>query len=71
MVVPGFERARATAVDAVRDHTTRLPAPWWSVSAQLRLIARGLVDYIAGIDPSAVGLVGALTILIRSRARRW
>jgi len=28
------------------------------------------VDYIAGIDPSAVGLVGALTILIRSRVRR-
>ena len=34
---------------------------------QFRLIARGLVDYLAGIDPSAVGLVGALLVLIRSR----
>ncbi len=32
-----------------------------------RLVARGLVDYLAGIDPSAVGLVGALLVLIRSR----
>jgi len=35
--------------------------------AQLRLVARGLVDYLAGIDPSAVGLVAALLILVRSR----
>ncbi len=34
---------------------------------QFRLVARGLVDYLAGIDPSAVGLVAALLILIRSR----
>jgi len=31
--------------------------------AHFRLIARGLADYLAGIDPSAVGLVGALLIL--------
>ena len=36
-------------------------------SAQIRLIARGLVDYIAGIDPSAVGLTNALLSLVRSR----
>ena len=35
--------------------------------AQFRLVARGLVDYLAGIDPSAVGLVGALLVLIRTR----
>ena len=34
---------------------------------QFRLIARGLADYLAGIDPSAVGLVGAVLLLIRSR----
>jgi hypothetical protein len=34
---------------------------------QLRLVARGLVDYLAGIDPSAVGLVTALTMLMRRR----
>ena len=34
---------------------------------QFRLIAWGLVDYLAGIDPSAVGLVGAVLLLIRSR----
>jgi hypothetical protein len=38
-----------------------------SYGTQFRLVARGLVDYLAGIDPSAVGLVGALLILIRSR----
>ena len=35
--------------------------------AHFRLIARGLADYLAGIDPSALGLVGALVTLIRSR----
>ncbi len=35
--------------------------------AQFRLVARGLVDYLAGIDPSAVGLVAALLTLIPSR----
>jgi len=34
--------------------------------AQFRLVARGLVDYLAGIDPSAAGLVGTLLTLIRS-----
>jgi len=34
---------------------------------QFRLVARGLVDYLAGIDPSAVGLVTALLTLIRRR----
>jgi hypothetical protein len=38
-------------------------------SAQFRLLARGLVDYVAGIDPSAVGLTNALLTLIRSRGR--
>lgn len=37
-------------------------------SAQLRLVAKGLVDYVAGIDPSAVGLTNALLILIRGRS---
>ncbi len=36
---------------------------------QFRLVARGLVDYLAGIDPSAVGLVAALVVLIRSRGK--
>jgi len=36
-------------------------------SAQFRLIARGLADYLAGIDPSAVGLVAALLTLVPSR----
>jgi len=35
---------------------------------QVRLVARGLVDYLAGIDPSAVGLVTALLTLIRRRS---
>jgi len=30
-------------------------------------VARGLVDYLAGIDPSAVGLVTAVLTLIRRR----
>ena len=34
---------------------------------QFRLVARGLFDYLTGIDPSAVGLVGTLLTLIRSR----
>jgi hypothetical protein len=38
-----------------------------SYGTQFRLVARGLADYLAGIDPSAVGLVGALLVLIRSR----
>jgi hypothetical protein len=38
-------------------------------TAQFRLLARGLVDYVAGIDPSAVGLTNALLTLIRSRGR--
>lgn len=33
--------------------------------AQFRLVARGLVDYIAGIDPSGAGLMGTLLTLIR------
>jgi len=33
--------------------------------AQFRLVARGLVDYLAGIDPSGVGLMGTLLTLIR------
>ena len=33
--------------------------------AQFRLVARGLVDYLAGIDPSGVGLVGTLLTLMR------
>lgn len=37
------------------------------MSVQLRLVARGLADYISGIDPSAVGLVGALATLFRGR----
>jgi len=37
-----------------------------SYRTQFRMVARGLVDYVAGIDPSAVGLVGALLMLIRS-----
>ena len=37
---------------------------------QFRLVARGLVDYLAGIDPSAVGLVAALLTLIPSRGFR-
>ena len=36
-------------------------------ATQFRLVAQGLVDYLAGIDPSAVGLVAALHILVRSR----
>ena len=36
-------------------------------STQFRLVARGLLDYLAGVDPSAVGLVGALLVLIRTR----
>lgn len=38
--------------------------------AQFRLVARGLVDYLAGIDPSATGLVGTLLTLIRPPGRR-
>lgn len=38
-------------------------------STQFRLIAKGLVDYVAGIDPSAVGLTNALLTLIRSQGR--
>jgi hypothetical protein len=34
--------------------------------AQLRLVARGLVDYLAGIDPSGSRLVGTLLTLMRS-----
>jgi hypothetical protein len=37
-----------------------------SYGTQFRMVARGLVDYVAGIDPSAVGLLGALLTLIRS-----
>jgi len=37
------------------------------VSAQFRLVARGLLDYLAGVDPSAVVLTGALLTLIPSR----
>jgi len=37
---------------------------------QFRLVAQGLVDYLAGIDPSALGLVAALQILVRSRGGR-
>ena len=33
--------------------------------AQFRLVARGLVDYLAGIDPSRAGLMGTLLTLIR------
>ena len=33
--------------------------------AQFRLVARGLVDYLAGIDPSGAGLMGTLLTLIR------
>jgi hypothetical protein len=35
-------------------------------SAQFRLVARGLVDYLAGIDPSGARLVGTLLTLMRS-----
>jgi len=34
--------------------------------AQFRLVARGLVDYLAGIDPSGARLVGTLLTLMRS-----
>jgi hypothetical protein len=34
-------------------------------AAQFRLVARGLVDYLAGIDPSGAGLMGTLLTLIR------
>jgi hypothetical protein len=34
--------------------------------AQFRLVARGLVDYLAGIDPTGSRLVGTLLTLIRS-----
>ena len=34
---------------------------------QFGLVARGLVDYLAGIDPSGAGLVGTLLTLMRSR----
>lgn len=37
-----------------------------SYGNQFRMIARGLADYVAGIDPSAIGLMGALLTLIRS-----
>ena len=33
-------------------------------SAQFSLVARGLVDYLAGIDPSGAGLMGTLLTLI-------
>ena len=33
--------------------------------AQFRLVVRGLVDYLAGIDPSGAGLMGTLLTLIR------
>ena len=33
--------------------------------AQFRLVARGLVDYLTGIDPSGAGLMGTLLTLIR------
>ena len=38
--------------------------------AQFRLVARGLVDYLAGIDPTATGLVGTLLTLMRLPGRR-
>jgi hypothetical protein len=31
------------------------------------LVARGLLDYLAGVDPSAIVLTGALLALIRRR----
>jgi hypothetical protein len=34
--------------------------------AQFRLVARGLVEYLAGIDPSGARLVGTLLTLMRS-----
>jgi len=37
-------------------------------ATQVRLVARGLVDYLAGVDPSAVGFVTALLTLIRRRS---
>jgi len=40
------------------------------VRVQFRMVARGLLDYLAGIDPSAVGLVAALLTLIPSRRGR-
>ena len=33
--------------------------------AQFRLVARGVVDYLTGIDPSGAGLMGTLLTLIR------
>ena len=33
--------------------------------AQFRLVARGLVDYLAGIAPSGAGLMGTLLTLMR------
>jgi hypothetical protein len=38
-----------------------------TVNAQLRLVARGLLDYLAGVDPSAIVLTGALLTLIQRR----
>jgi hypothetical protein len=37
--------------------------------AQLRL-ARALLDYFAGIDPSGAGVVGTLLTLVRNRGGR-
>ena len=40
------------------------------MSAQFRLVARGLLDYLAGVDPSALVLTGALLTLIPRRSVR-
>jgi len=39
-----------------------------TVNPQLRLVARGLLDYLAGVDPSAIVLTGALLTLMRRRS---
>ena len=39
-----------------------------TVNPQFRLVARGLFEYLAGVDPSAIVLTGALLTLFRRRS---
>ncbi|HEX2648151.1 MAG TPA: hypothetical protein VHO95_13060, partial [Candidatus Dormibacteraeota bacterium] len=64
-----------SAPGAVHARIARSPARGGAMSARVQMtrygtqfrLARALLDYLTGVDPSAIGLVGTLLALIPRR----